>query len=80
MFIIYPFLWSFRAEIWDSMAISKLAILSLFLALVFTQLRADESLDLEAEHIVEVVRSDDSEFSDLKLELDQLKFKIQKLG
>ncbi|KAA0038726.1 structural maintenance of chromosomes protein 2-1-like [Cucumis melo var. makuwa] len=61
------------------MAISKLAILSLFLALVFTQLRADESLDLEAEHIVEVVRSDDSEFSDLKLELDQLKFKIQKL-
>lgn len=62
------------------MAISKLAILSLFLALVFTQLRADESLDLEAEHIVEVVRSDDSEFSDLKLELDQLKFKIQKLG
>lgn len=62
------------------MAISKLAILSLFLALVFTQLRADESLDVEAQHIVEVVRSDDSEFSDLKLELDQLKFKIQKLG
>ncbi|KGN60195.1 uncharacterized protein LOC101216465 [Cucumis sativus] len=61
------------------MAISKLAILSLFLALVFTQLRADESLDVEAQHIVEVVRSDDSEFSDLKLELDQLKFKIQKL-
>ncbi|XP_038898504.1 uncharacterized protein LOC120086122 [Benincasa hispida] len=61
------------------MAISKLAILSIFLALVFTQVPADVSVDGGAEHVVEVVRSDDSEFSDLKVELDELKSRIQKL-
>lgn len=80
LFIIYPFLWSFRVEIGATMAISKLAILSIFLALVFSQVHADVSADAEAEHIVQVVRSDDSEFADLKVELDELKFKIQKLG
>lgn len=62
------------------MAISKLAILSIVLALVFTQVRADVSVDGEAERVVDVLRSDDSELSDLKVELGELKSKIQKLG
>ncbi|XP_022134556.1 paramyosin-like [Momordica charantia] len=61
------------------MAISKLAILSIFLALVVTYVRADVSVDGEGEHVVEGVGSDVSELSDLKVELDELKFKIQKL-
>lgn len=61
------------------MAISKLAILSILLALVFTQVRADVSVDGEGEQVIEIVRSDNSEFSDLKVELDELKSKIQKL-
>lgn len=64
----------------EPMAISKLAILSIFLALVFTYVRADVSVDGEGEHVVEGVGSDVSELSDLKVELDELKFKIQKLG
>ncbi|XP_022976071.1 uncharacterized protein LOC111476583 [Cucurbita maxima] len=61
------------------MAISKLASLSIFLVLVFTQVPANASVDVEAEHVVEVIRSDDPEVSDLKVELDELKSKIQKL-
>lgn len=62
------------------MAISKFASLFIFLVLVFTHVRANVSVDVEAEHVVEVIRSDDSEVSDLKVELDELKSKIQKLG
>ncbi|KAA8526139.1 hypothetical protein F0562_007761 [Nyssa sinensis] len=55
------------------MAASRLVILSIFLALIFTQVRADASI---AEEEV-VVRSDRSD--SLKIELDQLKSKIHAL-
>ncbi|KAG6608231.1 hypothetical protein SDJN03_01573, partial [Cucurbita argyrosperma subsp. sororia] len=61
------------------MAISKLATLLIFLALVFTHGCADVSVDGEVENIVEVVRSDDSDLSILKIELQELKSKIQTL-
>ena len=66
------------------MAASKLVIFSIFLALIFTHIRADVSIegelsDSEGEKI-EVIRSDGSDSSALKIELEQLKSKIQTLG
>ncbi|XWS72866.1 hypothetical protein CRYUN_Cryun02cG0076200 [Craigia yunnanensis] len=54
------------------MAASKLVIFSLFLALIFTQIRADVSIE-------PVLESDASDSSALKMELDQLKSKIRLL-
>ncbi|XP_050363459.1 golgin IMH1-like [Argentina anserina] len=59
------------------MASSKLLILSVFLALIFSQIRADASVG-EREPL-EVVRSDGADSSALKIELDQLKSKIHSL-
>ncbi|GMI81564.1 hypothetical protein like AT4G31340 [Hibiscus trionum] len=54
------------------MAAVRLLIFSLFLALIFTQIRADVSTE-------PLLESDASDFSDLKAELDQLKSKIRLL-
>lgn len=57
------------------MAPSKLAILSVFVALVFRVIRAD---DVPVER--EVIGSNGLDSSALKIELDQLKSKIESLG
>ncbi|XWS26078.1 hypothetical protein CRYUN_Cryun26dG0000100 [Craigia yunnanensis] len=54
------------------MAALKLVIFSLFVALIFTKIRADVSIEL-------VLESDASDSSALKMELDQLKSKIRLL-
>ncbi|XVE53458.1 hypothetical protein DITRI_Ditri03aG0004900 [Diplodiscus trichospermus] len=54
------------------MAASKLVIFSFFLALIFTKIRADVSIE-------PVLESEASDSSALKLELDQLKSKIRLL-
>ncbi|KAL6207719.1 hypothetical protein ACLB2K_018673 [Fragaria x ananassa] len=59
------------------MASSKFLILSVFLALIFSQIRADASVG--EDEPLEVVRSDGPDSSALKIELDQLKSKIQSL-
>lgn len=63
-----------------SMAASKLAILSIFLALIFSQIRADVSVQGEEDAPLKPVRSDGPDSSALKIELDQLKSKIHTLG
>lgn len=62
------------------MAASKLAILSIFLALIFSQIRADVSVQGEEDAPLKPVRSDGPDSSALKIELDQLKSKIHTLG
>jgi len=67
------------------MSASKLVIYSIFLALIFTHIRAGVSLGGELsdneEESVKVVGSDGyADSSALKIELDQLKSKIQTLG
>lgn len=64
------------------MAISKLVILSIFLALIFTHGGAHASVGQEYDsEPVEVVGSDGGpDSSALKIELDQLKSKIHTLG
>lgn len=67
------------------MSASKVVILSIFLALIFTHIRADVSIEGElsdsGDETVKVVGSDGSaDSSALKIELDQLKSKIQALG
>ena len=64
--------------IFEAMASSKLLILSVFLALIFSQIRADASV--REDEPLEALRSDGADFSALKIELDQLKAKIQSLG
>ncbi|KAM7493575.1 hypothetical protein LguiB_028184 [Lonicera macranthoides] len=60
------------------MAVSKLLVFSVFLALIFfTVVRADASVSEEVEKVG--VRSDGSDSSFLKIELDQLKSKIHSL-
>ncbi|XP_034198664.1 cingulin-like protein 1 isoform X3 [Prunus dulcis] len=61
------------------MAASKLAILSIFLALIFSQIRADVSVQGEEDAPLKPVRSDGPDSSALKIELDQLKSKIHTL-
>lgn len=65
------------------MAASKLVIFSIFLALIFTHIRADVSIEGELsdseDENAKVVRSDGPDSSALKIELDQLKSKIQAL-
>ncbi|XP_030946707.1 uncharacterized protein LOC115971140 isoform X2 [Quercus lobata] len=65
------------------MAASKLVIFSIFLALIFTHIRADVSIEGELsdseEENAKVIRSDGPDSSALKIELDQLKSKIQAL-
>ena len=71
--------------VWFSslMAASKLVIFSIFLALIFTHIRADVSIEGELsdseDENAKVVRSDGPDSSALKIELDQLKSKIQAL-
>lgn len=61
------------------MAVSKLLVFSVFLALIFfTVVTADASVSEEVEKVG--VRSDGSDSSFLKIELDQLKSKIHSLG
>ena len=61
------------------MAVPKLLVFSVFLALIFfTEVRADASVSEEVEKVQ--VRSDGSDSSFLKIELDQLKSKIHSLG
>ncbi|KAF8389454.1 hypothetical protein HHK36_026149 [Tetracentron sinense] len=55
------------------MAVSKLLILSIFLALIFTEIRADAAIEEE-------VLSSDVSDSSIKIELEQLKSKISVLG
>jgi hypothetical protein len=67
------------------MSASKLVIFSIFLALIFTHIRADVSIEGELSDIEDetgkVVRSGGSaDSSALKIELGQLKSKIQALG
>ncbi|KAM5565452.1 golgin IMH1-like [Rosa sericea] len=59
------------------MASSKLLILSVFLALVFSQIRAEASV--KEDEPLEVVRSDGPDSSALRIELDQLRSKIHSL-
>ncbi|RXH72615.1 hypothetical protein DVH24_012299 [Malus domestica] len=61
------------------MAASKLAILSVFLALILSQIRADASVPAEEDEPVKLPRSDGPESSALKIELDQLRAKIHSL-
>ncbi|GMY17668.1 huntingtin-interacting protein 1-related protein-like [Fagus crenata] len=65
------------------MAASKLVIFSIFLALIFTHIRADVSIEGELsdseDEKIKVIRSDGSDSSALKIELEQLKSKIQTL-
>ncbi|TQD86810.1 hypothetical protein C1H46_027683 [Malus baccata] len=61
------------------MAASKLAILSIFLALIFSQIRADASVPAEEDEPVKLPRSDGPDSSALKIELDQLGAKIHSL-
>ncbi|XP_050263635.1 uncharacterized protein LOC126707933 isoform X2 [Quercus robur] len=65
------------------MAASKLVIFSIFIALIFTHIRADVSIEGELsdseEENAKVIRSDGPDSSALKIELDQLKSKIQAL-
>ncbi|KAM0968613.1 hypothetical protein ACFX13_017241 [Malus domestica] len=61
------------------MAASKLAILSIFLALIFSQIRADASVPAEEDEPVKLPRSDGPDSSALKIELDQLRAKIHSL-
>lgn len=58
------------------MAVSKLLFFSLFFALVFSTVWPDESIEADAQ----VLGSDAADSSALKIELDQLKFKIHDLG
>ncbi|KAB2619238.1 histone deacetylase 18-like [Pyrus ussuriensis x Pyrus communis] len=62
------------------MAASKLAILSVFLALILSQIRADASVPAEEDEPVKLPRSDGPDSSALKIELDQLRAKIHSLG
>lgn len=64
--------------IFGSMAFSKLVIFSIFLALIFSQIRADVSV--QEDEPLKVIRSDSPDSSALKIELDQLKSKIHSLG
>ncbi|RXH81418.1 hypothetical protein DVH24_034839 [Malus domestica] len=57
-------------------AASKLAILSIFLALIFSQIRAVASILAEEEEPVKFPRSDTPDSSALKIELNQLRAKI----
>ncbi|RXH78887.1 hypothetical protein DVH24_006957 [Malus domestica] len=61
------------------MAASKLAILSIFLALIFSQIRADASILTKEDEPVKLPRLDTPDSSVLKIELDQLKAKIHSL-
>ncbi|KAM2273824.1 hypothetical protein ACFX1S_043705 [Malus domestica] len=61
------------------MAASKLAILSIFLALICSQIRADASVPAEEDEPVKLLRSDGPDSSALKIELDQLRAKIHSL-
>uniref|UniRef100_A0A2N9GTX7 Uncharacterized protein n=1 Tax=Fagus sylvatica TaxID=28930 RepID=A0A2N9GTX7_FAGSY len=65
------------------MAASKLVIFSIFLALIFTHIRADVSIEGELsdseDEKIKVIRSDGSDSSALKIELEQLKSEIQTL-
>ncbi|CAN6577305.1 unnamed protein product [Malus baccata var. baccata] len=58
------------------MAASKFAILSIFLALIFSQIRAVASIPAEEEEPVKFPRSDTPDSSALKIELNQLRAKI----
>ncbi|XP_050114484.1 uncharacterized protein LOC126592752 isoform X1 [Malus sylvestris] len=58
------------------MAASKLVILSIFLALIFSQIRAVASIPAEEEEPVKFPRSDTPDSSALKIELNQLRAKI----
>lgn len=60
------------------MASSKLVIFSVLLALIFSQIRADVSV--QEDEPLKVIRSDSPDSSALKIELDQLKAKIHSLG
>ncbi|KAF3446468.1 hypothetical protein FNV43_RR11647 [Rhamnella rubrinervis] len=62
-----------------SMAVSKLLILSILLALIFTHVRADAPVEQEDYSSVPVGGSDGSDSLALKIELDQLKSKIHTL-
>ncbi|KAK9946721.1 hypothetical protein M0R45_012168 [Rubus argutus] len=59
------------------MASSKLVVFSVFLALIFSQIRADVSV--QEDEPLKVIRSDSPDSSALKIELDQLKAKIHSL-
>ncbi|CAN6721340.1 unnamed protein product [Malus baccata var. baccata] len=61
------------------MAASKLAILSIFLAVICSQIRADASVPAEEDEPVKLLRSDGPDSSALKIELDQLRAKIHSL-
>ncbi|XP_009367949.1 uncharacterized protein LOC103957503 [Pyrus x bretschneideri] len=61
------------------MAASKLAILSIFLALIFSQIRADASVPAEEDEPVKRPRSDGPDSAALKIELDQLRARIHSL-
>lgn len=63
-----------------AMAATKLLLLSLFLALISTHVRADVSSAGGDNDADGVTRSDGSDSSALKIELDQLKSKIHALG
>lgn len=61
------------------MTTSKLLLLSIFLSLVLAHVRA--SVPVDEDEAVKVAGSDGSDYSSaLKIELEQLKFKIQELG
>lgn len=62
------------------MAASKLAILSVFLAIILSQIRADASVPAEEDEPVKLPRSDGPDSSALKIELDQLRAKIHSPG
>lgn len=62
------------------MAVSKLLILSIILALIFTHVGADAPVEEEDFLSVPVGGSDGSDSLALKIELDQLKSKIHTLG
>lgn len=63
-----------------SMAAKKLLILSLLFALVWTSVRADLLAGDGETEVGGAAGSDGSDSSALKIELDQLKSKIQALG
>lgn len=67
------------------MSVSKFVILTIFLSLILTHVRAEASVDGKVsdseDEAVKVVRSDTSvDSSALKVELDNLKSKIHDLG
>lgn len=62
------------------MAASMIVIFSIFLTLIISPTWAEVSVGGDEFEHSEVVRSKGHDFSDLKIELDQLKSKIHVLG